>query len=89
MAGRVPAGGSVVVIGQQIVIVILVILLVIATPAQAQQDPCLVCVEEHGWDECPCLPAAPEPPTSSLACVPQTHAITGCDDKTFLPFVGR
>lgn len=58
-------------------------------PAQAQQDPCLVCVEEHGWDECPCLPQAPEPPSSSTACIPPTHHISGCDDKIFLPQLGH
>ena len=55
--------------------------------ASAQDDPCAVCWAEWGA-ACPCLPAAPEPPTSGLACVPQTHDIGGCD-KMFLAAIGR
>lgn len=68
----------------------LVVVLAISVPTtgMAQDDPCEVCWAEHGA-ACTCQPVAPEPPTSSLACVPQTHAITGCADKVFLPQLGR
>lgn len=70
-------------------------------PVQAQADPCLVCVELHGWGQCPCLPVAAEPtplpvpppppvggtipPITGIACLPDTHNIGGCVDKVFLP----
>lgn len=74
-------------------------------PAQAQQDPCDVCMEEHGWGQCPCLPLVPEPtplpvpppppvggtipPITGIACLPDTHSIDGCENKVFLPQLGR
>ena len=66
------------------------LLFVILWPAaaSAQDDPCDACIADWSVSECPCLPVVPEPPTSSLACVPQTHAISGCDNKVFLPMVG-
>ena len=56
--------------------------------AMAQQDPCDACIADWSWAECPCLPLAPEPPVSSLSCIPVAHIVTGCD-KAFLPMVGR
>ena len=73
---------------QQLILVVMCLLLT-TLPAAAQDDPCDACIADWSVGECPCLPAAPEPPTSSLACVPQTHAIDGCTDKVFLPQLGR
>ena len=30
---------------------------------------------------------APIPPVSGIACLPDTHDISGCDDKVFMPMV--
>jgi hypothetical protein len=76
-----------------------VFILLTTTPALAQIDPCDVCIAEHGVAACPCLPvqAEPEPvggtipPVAGIVCIPDEPQpdISGCDDKMFLPLVGR
>jgi len=58
--------------GKQITMLLLVVSLALSTSAaaSAEQDPCDACIAEWSWAECPCLPLAPEPPISSLACIP-------------------
>lgn len=62
--------------------------------ARAQADPCEVCMEQHGWGQCPCLPVVPEPggtipPVTGIACIPAGAEpnISGCVDKVWLPLV--
>ena len=81
-------------------------ILLTTTPAQAQIDPCDVCIAEHGVAACPCLPVQAEPtplpvpppppggtipPVAGIACIPDGPQpdISGCDDKIFLPQLGR
>lgn len=76
-----------------IVAVVTVVTALLWLPVKAQADPCEVCQEANGWSECPCLPLAPEPiggtipPISGIACLPDTHSISGCEDKVFMPVV--
>jgi hypothetical protein len=74
----------------------------VALSAAAQDDPCDACMAQHGAAACPCLPVAVEPtplpvpppppggtipPVTGIACLPETHAIAGCDDKAFFVFI--